>query len=1443
MTAPHRRPRFTLGEEDDSDHDDRPENGGVPRIRVEDAQRTGQHEKEASNNSRDEERHVGFAAQPVVEGEANGVRRTNGTKERENGSFSTRPFERAPSSSTYPPSSPDRRPSHAETPPAKPSAPPTFASKLEAFFTPIPPALAWIPPKLNWKGLRPVVRSSIAAWCGLLLLLCGPSERMLGQAGFLVLVGTTPANPACYLLVATISPACLPIANTIEQTFFQFLLVSLSWAWGCIAMAIAHAARSRYHFTQSQFLAFAAAKYANSGMTAVEISAAVKLDIFHGHYLEASSSAATGILMGAACGFFLWLRGYLGPGPALFGVIFGAPATQIHPALRLTSSPPAIILQVIMATIGVLFPYPYYTLGLVFFIPFTCQHAINLACTFLVFPETLAHQFSDRLIATLAPLQRVIQQQEKMLKVNPRTPEWLEFKSLKQGTAAALGNLALLGASESNLTREISYARASGKDLSRILQHMRVLSARTSELASLSCFWGGGGGGTPTDLANERIAAGFVFFYEVIEKHLHRDYSDAKGGPVADHLVIHLGHSRPPSQAGSANPSPASTRPSSPVRSGRNSPRGSVESADPEALKAALQRAEHPSSPRRAFQLDTPTPSPLAPTPRPAAFTRHQSTPILHPALHSSRPSTISLTDLADGSRTEPSTPGGTRHQKRQSRSRHRHTKGASHVSLSSLLHDVLHPHVDIKPVGLVESMARDEEHIEEIVRLLSATSSELLSVVDRSVGHLMSTVHRLKSREKTWPAFVCRFDPAAHEAAVKKSEAQLRELRAALDAYRDEKRLDVIRPFARLFDPYGAGAPREGEELQAPPSHRGLYWAFSYQSSLIGWTEALVDLFEEALKIEKKRKKARVWFPDWSKARFARTSAEGGYQDVVRFASSSMLLLATNLLFVPQDPDSIAEFDTQAFSAPRHPDYRPPKTVLQLFGVRLHRVAARLAKRDVLFGYKAAVLLGLCSMPAYFSTTCFFFYRERGIWVYVLFPSSLRIRERYTDSRSLNNRLIMIALTTTQFVGDTSAPPRLRLLRTWLTFPSALVFGFLVRVVGTFFGALVGLLIWSIAAQNGRGNPYAVGATCAVVFPFIFFYRVHFMPPMTAILPPVTTMLVLGYSVRFVVLLIVLRRSLTLFSPMQWQNGHNPALSSVGWGWDVAWRRFVCVMIVAFVWTYIPPKTTQKVSIRRTYARCVDQLGGVMCQILSFANTKTKPTKPPKVIVKNLAMLRMKVDKTTQAKAMARYELSLQGPWPAEHYAALQALQMYDCLVPPTSKELLDLLTQLTSVICALDAKWTKALLHRSQLSNPHFLQDLLTTFHLLSAALDHGMPLPMIYNPLLERFLKPPEVQHAGHGYGYDVTIGDIDIEGLPQHVTLDVICSLEYLRFSCGISQCYAIINFVAKSLVGENYLLYGLEMPQHRRGDADDFDTHFRGIGDSRRTSIDDRSSMV
>lgn len=51
--------------------------------------------------------------------------------------------------------------------------------------------------------------------------------------------------------------------------------------------------------------------------------------------------------------------------------------------------------------------------------------------------------------------------------------------------------------------------------------------------------------------------------------------------------------------------------------------------------------------------------------------------------------------------------------------------------------------------------------------------------------------------------------------------------------------------------------------------------------------------------------------------------------------------------------------------------------------------------------------------------------------------------------------------------------------------------------------------------------------------------------------------------------------------------------------------------------------------------------------------------------------------------------------------------------------RELLDLLGQFLGVVAALDSNWTKALLHRSQLSNSRFLGELLTTFQLISTAL----------------------------------------------------------------------------------------------------------------------------
>jgi hypothetical protein len=43
------------------------------------------------------------------------------------------------------------------------------------------PSISWIQKNANWPALKPVIRSSIAAWICLLFMLIYPTEQLLGQ--------------------------------------------------------------------------------------------------------------------------------------------------------------------------------------------------------------------------------------------------------------------------------------------------------------------------------------------------------------------------------------------------------------------------------------------------------------------------------------------------------------------------------------------------------------------------------------------------------------------------------------------------------------------------------------------------------------------------------------------------------------------------------------------------------------------------------------------------------------------------------------------------------------------------------------------------------------------------------------------------------------------------------------------------------------------------------------------------------------------------------------------------------------------------------------------------------------------------------------------------------------------------------------------------------------
>lgn len=582
-------------------------------------------------------------------------------------------------------------------------------------------------------------------------------------------------------------------------------------------------------------------------------------------------------------------------------------------------------MMTISFTTATFFPYPYYGIGLIFFKPFICQQAINLCCTFLIFPETLAHQFADRLIATLHPMQDIIRTQKDMLATDPRSEDWLKHKKIRASAMAALGSVALLGMSEANLSREVTFAMVPGRDLIKILGAMRVVVQRS---------------------------AGFTSFYNIVETHLHRDESDAKGGLMANQLVIHLDKSRPNS--------PDHSRPASARRADSDIDHGDSTDDDDDHHHSPHHHfhqrpshgdVRHPSSPLAA----TPDGSRTPVTRRPsddrglASASRNSSSASLTvgdtPDDHERRGNSIGFSELP--------TPGGKK-RKERSRSRHRghHHKSSSHVSLSHLLHDVLHPNIDIRKVGVVESQRyadledmlgneQDAAHLTEILGFLSEATTPLIEVLDNAVGHLVTSVHRIKQHDSLW-YYLKPQKEADHQADVRATKILRDEIAATLTRYREDKRLDVIRPFSHLFDPT---VGKEFDKMQAP-SHRGIFWAFSYQFSVMGWADALLVVFDEVARVEEKRRKPKFWFPDWAKFRFGKNTAEASFQD--------------------ENPDAVPLYghDRAMFRSPRDPDAVPPKTLVQLIGVKMSHAASLVHRKDVLFGLKAALVITLCAMP-----------------------------------------------------------------------------------------------------------------------------------------------------------------------------------------------------------------------------------------------------------------------------------------------------------------------------------------------------------------------------------------------------------------------------------------------------------------------------------------------
>jgi hypothetical protein len=205
--------------------------------------------------------------------------------------------------------------------------------------------------------------------------------------------------------------------------------------------------------------------------------------------------------------------------------------------------------------------------------------------------------------------------------------------------------------------------------------------------------------------------------------------------------------------------------------------------------------------------------------------------------------------------------------------------------------------------------------------------------------------------------------------------------------------------------------------------------------------------------------------------------------------------------------------------------------------------------------------------------------------------------------------------------------------------------------------------------------------------------------------------------------------------------NGNIVQTTNATWGWDVGWRRFVCVVIgitCAWVFTYFPPTYSARHAIRYSYAGTINKAGRILCTILSAANDPHEQIDPAwnPAIRKELVKTRTKIGSLGIRHNNAKKEFSIRGEWPEERYRGLMN----------TLIETMSLLSQLNHLLPQMDWKWRKAFLMRTRMNDPLFLGDVLAIISMSSTALRVGSPLPQITpGPLVAKYVSLPRVMEG--------------------------------------------------------------------------------------------------
>ncbi|KAJ7157023.1 hypothetical protein C8R43DRAFT_998138 [Mycena crocata] len=657
-------------------------------------------------------------------------------------------------------------------------------------------------------------------------------------------------------------------------------------------------------------------------------------------------------------------------------------------------------------------------------------------------------------------------------------------------------------------------------------------------------------------------------------------------------------------------------------------------------------------------------------------------------------------------------------------RSRHSHHHSLLH---NSLLHLSLGRKKSEHVVGVFESHRyldleahlhhpETEAHTKETTKLLSQSCIPLLKSCEDSLVWVQDWLrHVRQGRLARWVGGTMR------RRALEKRIGEMKQVRenlaTVLDEFRKEKRHTILEPWRPSFD------PGQDPEQEMPP-HRHLFHCYLYQYHLIQGSANVLTMLDAIIDMEKERKKERLWTPahklllSWSNWHLSDFGEDEEDPDKIQGASPTL-----------------EEYDLGTVRR-RDPDALPPRNRFEWAMSMSYRGITELGSGNTLFALKAATLTVIMCLPSFLKSSATFAYENRFVWAIFMGQSTLA-----------------------RFRGDT-------------------VFGLSSRVLSTFLGGLLGMIMWFISTGSGSGNAYGLAATCAVCYPFFFYGRLYWPgPPMRVIIFFITAILVIGYS---------------------YQDQYIVSPGSPGFGWEVAWRRFILVtagVVAAGLFSLLPPSTTIRRYERLTMATTATEIGTMYCDIISYANSRRDLDTQD--IVTGLIAIRSKILRSITLKSNAIYEFSFKGRWPAKRYHKIMELQL----------QLAYSLSHLMSVVEHMETSWTRAFLRRSRFLDSDFQGDVLAVISMTSTALRTGCPLPQITPcPLLDRFTRTT--------YGLNVIHKESEDDyGLPKTLTLETLQNEQYLMFCVGVATAYGIVTRLdrlmlqVKEVVGEQFHIEG------------------------------------